>query len=407
MHTLESYDLVPYESFAVAESHPDQLACLARLLGVAAAPPESCRVLELGAAAGGNLIPMAWGLPGSEMVGVELSREQARRGQALIAALGLGNVRLLHQDILAVDEAQAPFDYILVHGVYSWVPEAVKERILRLCGRLLAPHGIAYVSWNVLPGWHARAMMRDMLLAHCAAAAAPGQRLALARELLDLLHRGLADDPRPVATVLRTEVDYLRSARASYLYHEYLEETNAPETFHTFRERARRHGLRYLAEARLHTMFGSTLPAAARSVLDGIADQDDQEALMDCLTLRPFRQTLLVREGVEPDLEIDLDRLGAYGLYADLQPLEPPRLDRVDPQPYATPGGARVSPWSIRSPRRPWPSSPRSIPTPCPSPGCSPQPRSWRCGRAPPRWRWMRTAAWSSSSTSTHPRGWG
>jgi SAM-dependent methyltransferase len=343
MQTIESYDAVPYESFAVPESHPDHLACLARLLGVEAAPPEACRVLELGAAAGGNLIPMAWGLPGSELVGVELSAEQARRGQGMIAGLGLANVRLLHQDILAVDDTQAPFDYILAHGVYSWVPEAVKEQILALCGRLLAPHGVAYLSWNVLPGWHARAMVRDLLLDGCAAAGDAQERLARARALLERLHRGLADDPRPVAAVLRSEVEYLRSARGSYLYHEYLEDTNTPETLPTFLARAARHGLRYLGEARLHSMFASTLPAAAQAVLEDIEGQTGQEALMDALTLRPFRQTLLVHREVEPALELDLDRLSDYGLFADLHPLAPPLLDRVEPQTYATGGGERFT----------------------------------------------------------------
>lgn len=343
MQTIESYDSVPYESFAVPESHPDHLACLARLLGVAAAAPEACRVLELGAAAGGNLVPMAWGLPGSELVGVELSAEQARRGQGMIAGLGLTNVRLLHQDILAVDDSQAPFDYILAHGVYSWVPEAVKERILALCGRLLAPRGVAYLSWNVLPGWRARAMVRDLLLDGCAGASDPQARLSRARAVLERLHRGLAGDPRPVAAVLRTEVEYLRSARASYLYHEYLEDTNTPETLAIFLARAARHGLRYLGEARLHTMFASTLPAAAQGVLEDVAGQTEQEALMDALTLRPFRQTLLVRQEVEPELELDLDRLSDYGLFADLHPLAPPRLDRVEPQTYATGGGERFT----------------------------------------------------------------
>jgi SAM-dependent methyltransferase len=163
MPTLPSYDQVPYESFAMPDTHPDYLATLVRLLGVQAAPAERCRVLELGAAAGGNRIPMAFGLPESTFVGVELGAEQARCGQAMIAALGLANVHLRHQDILDLDLDQEPWDYILVHGVYSWVPEVVRERILALCGRLLAPHGIAYLSYNVLSGWHSRAMLRDIL----------------------------------------------------------------------------------------------------------------------------------------------------------------------------------------------------------------------------------------------------
>lgn len=339
MPTLTSYDQIPYESFAMPDTHPDYLSTLAGLLGCPAAPAERCRVLELGAAAGGNLIPMAFALPASTFVGVELGADQARRGQAMIADLRLANIRLLHQDILDVDEAQEPFDYILVHGVYSWVPEPVQERILGLCGRLLAPHGIAYVSYNVLPGWRSRAMLRDMLLHRTRRLTSPGERLAQARALLDLLAAGFSDDPRPEAEVLRREVEYLRAARASYLYHEYLEETNAPVLFSSFLARAERHGLRYLADTQLHTMFASTLGPAAQAVLAGIEPQSEQEQAMDFLTLRPFRRTLLVRADVEPDLEIDLERLYDVGLYADLKPVEPAVLGEIRPQTYASAAG--------------------------------------------------------------------
>jgi methyltransferase-like protein len=342
MKTLDSYDVIPYESFAIPETHPDFLASLGCLLGLSVPDPEHCRVLELGAASGGNLIPMAFHLPWSEFVGVELSAEQARRGQAMIAELGLSNVHLLHQDILQVDETSGPFDFILVHGVYSWVPEAVKEHILHLCGRLLCERGIAYISYNILPGWRQRGMLRDMLLFHCRLATAPGERLSLARELLDRLDKGLENDRRPEARTLRSEVEYLRKARASYLYHEYLEETNSPELFSDFMSRARRHGLEYLAESKLHTMFASTLGPAAEQALEGLGDQVAQEQYMDFLRLRAFRQTLLVRAEVRPSLNIDLEQLFSFSFYADLQPLERIRLNRIKRQDYAAPDGARL-----------------------------------------------------------------
>jgi methyltransferase-like protein len=342
MKTLDSYDQIPYESFAIPETHPDFLATLGRLLGLATADPEHCRVLELGAASGGNLIPMAFHLPWSEFVGVELSAEQARRGQAMIADLGLTNLRLLHQDILDVDETQAPFDFILVHGVYSWVPEVVREQILHLCGRLLSDRGIAYVSYNILPGWRQRGVLRDMLLFHCRGAQSAGERLSQARELLEILAKGLSGDTRPEAQTLGREVEYLRTARASYLYHEYLEETNSPELFSDFMARARRQGLEYLAEAKLHTMFASTLGPSAEAALDGLDTQVAQEQYMDFLRLRAFRQTLLVRARARPCLEIDLERLYEFSIYADLVPLQRVQLNRIKAQSYGAPDGGRL-----------------------------------------------------------------
>lgn len=342
--TLASYDAVPYESLALPETHPDHLGAIGALLGIETAPAQACRVLELGAAAGGNLIPTAFHLPGSECLGVELSAEQAARGQALIQELRLPNCRLLHQDILSLNPDPArdlgTFDYIVVHGVYSWVPESVREHILHLCGGLLSPQGIAYVSYNVLPGWRSRGMLRDMLLHHCRGVESPGARIAKARDLLALLAAGLAGDGRPEAEVLRQELAYLEGARESYLYHEYLEEVNAPETFSAFMTRARAQGLRYLADARLHTLFPSSLSLAAQGVLERFETQLETEQYMDFLTLRPFRRSLLVRAQVEPDLDIDLGRLLRFHLYADLEPEGPPVLDRVLPQTYRMAGGA-------------------------------------------------------------------
>jgi methyltransferase-like protein len=339
MQTLDSYDQVPYGGHAIPDTHPDYLATLAGMLGIAAAPPQRCRVLELGAAAGDNLIPMAFQLPDSDFVGVELGAHQAQRGQALIAALGLTNVVLLHQDILSLDETLGRFDYILAHGVYSWVPDPVKEQILSLCGRLLTPNGVAYVSYNVLPGWHQRGMLRGMLLHQTSGAATPAERLDLAYGFLELLAAGMDQDQRPLVQSLREELEYLREARPAYLYHEYLEATNAPETFSTFLGRAERHGLRYLADTQLHTMFASTLAPAAQAVVGLCKDQTEQEQLMDFLTLRPFRRSLLIRSGLEPNLEIDLQHLHAYGLYADLTPTDGADLSRPLPEPYASTAG--------------------------------------------------------------------
>jgi methyltransferase-like protein len=216
----------------------------------------------------------------------------------------------------------------------------VREHILRLCGCLLAEQGIAYVSYNTLPGWRHRGMLRDMLLHHCRDARSPAERVTKARELLGLLAAGLAGDGRPEAEVVRQELAYLEGARTSYLYHEYLEDTNAPETFSAFMGRAQGQGLRYLADARLHTLFPTSLNPAAQAVLDRFETQSEMEQYMDFFTLRPFRRSLLVRAQAQPNLEIDLGRLLGFRLYADLVPGETPVLAHVRPQTYRTAGGA-------------------------------------------------------------------
>ncbi|MGC1294562.1 MAG: class I SAM-dependent methyltransferase, partial [Alloacidobacterium sp.] len=152
------YDAVEYPGFAYAHTHPDQLAVMALLYGLDPPPVETCRVLEVACNEGANLIPMAYTIPGAKFVGFDIAPECVARGQEHINALGLKNIRLFAADMLNVGPELGQFDYIIAHGLYAWVPEPVRDRALALCGELLKPNGVAFVSYNALPGSHLRQM---------------------------------------------------------------------------------------------------------------------------------------------------------------------------------------------------------------------------------------------------------
>ena len=333
-----SYDEIPYGSAPISETHPANLAMQGRLFGMSPADPARCRALELGCAAGGNLIPMAYRLPGSEFLGVELSGAQAAAGRAVIEALALPNARIVQADLRDLGDL-GRFDYVIAHGLYSWAPPAVRERLLALCGRVLAPQGIAYVSYNTLPGWRLRGTLRDLLLYSVRGADAPRARLARAREALPRLETAFATQDGPIAAYLRDELARLRTRDASYLYHEYLAEVNAPVLFSDFIAQAQAHGLQYLCEAELQTMFADALGEKAAAFIDGFDDLIEQEQHMDFLRVRAFRQTLLCRTGIALTRELDLDSFAAFFYHACLEPKEPPDLRDPRPQPYVAPAG--------------------------------------------------------------------
>jgi hypothetical protein len=83
-----------------------------------------------------------------------------------VASLGLTNIELIHCDILDFDPSSGQFDYIIAHGVYSLVPHVVREKIMAIFKAHLAPHGVAYVSYNSHPFSHTRNLARDMMLFH-------------------------------------------------------------------------------------------------------------------------------------------------------------------------------------------------------------------------------------------------
>ena len=339
----DSYDELPYRSVPHPDSHPTHLAVLGRLLGIPAPDPYRCRVLELGCAAGGNLIPIAWYLPETECVGIERSARQAEDGNRLIGALGLANCRILAADLRDVGAELGRFDYVVAHGVFSWVPDEVRASVLGLCRDLLAPNGIAFLSFNTLPGWRLRGALRDMLLAHCRGVEGTAARLEKAGELLRFLAAAQADATDPAAAYVRQEVRYLLGAHPSYLYHEYLAATNEPLLFRDFATLVQAHGLQYLADATLATMFPSTLGPGAEQALAAIDDQVELEQLIDFVRLRNFRRALLCHAEVEVDREISLERVQALAFYADLPVLPPLVLDREEPQDLPLAGGARAT----------------------------------------------------------------
>jgi len=295
-----SYDVVAYGQLAFAQTHPDRLATVARIFGLTPPPVATCRVLELGCASGANLIPMAFNLPASSFVGVDLSHVQVQSALATVEALGLRNIQIRHASILDVDLQWGQFDYIICHGVYSWVEAAVQDKILRIAAENLAPNGVAYVSYNVYPGWHMREMVRHMMRYHAGHFDQPQEQIEQARALLHFLTSAV-DPSGAYGQLLGQEVERLKQNSDSYLYHEHLEQTNAPIYFHQFIERAERAGLQFLSEADVSDMLTALMPSSTAATLERISpDLLHLEQYMDFVRNRLFRQTLLCHAARRP-----------------------------------------------------------------------------------------------------------
>ena len=340
-----SYDAVPYSVIAFAQTHPDRLATIATLFNMRPAPSDGCRVLELGCALGGNLIPMALASPRSSYVGIDLSPRQIEEGQKMVRALGLKNIELKALSILDVDDSFGKFDYILTHGVYSWVPPAVQEKILTICSRNLNPHGVAYVSYNALPGWHSRAAIREMLWYHTMEIPGAADRVKAARGLLVFLSKSMPDQMPGYSALVRQELDVLSKTPDSYLLHEHLEEYNEPLYFHEFADRAARGGLQYLGEAQITTMFAGRFGSEVERTLRLIsADLLHMEQYMDFLRNRMFRQTLLCHADVKLDHSLRPESLTAMRVASPVKTVsESCDICSSDPEQFRIIGGPTLT----------------------------------------------------------------
>ncbi len=300
-----TYNEVLYESSARFATHPDRLAAIARLFGMDPAPVDRCRYLEIGCGDGSNIVSMAYHLPGSQFVGVDLAEVPITTGERMRAALEIGNLTLRAADLCSIGEEWGTFDYIAAHGVYSWVPAEVRDALLRVCQERLAPNGVAFISYNSLPGCYVRQFLRNLMLFHTRDIRDTRERLAQARWGLQFMAAStlLTDAWR---ALLEQDIAVMLELNDGWLLHDDLSEVNHALYFHEFTAHAGRHGLQYLGDADPPEMFDPL--GLLKPLTGGVLER---EQYMDFLKARGFRQSLLCHQSQSLErrpLEECLDR---------------------------------------------------------------------------------------------------
>lgn len=309
--THASYDDVPYEAGLSPRTHPQTAAVIGQLFGLKPAGVASARVLEIGCGPGNNLLPMAYSLPGASFVGIDLSARHIEAAAESAARLGLRNARFLEADVRDYVPDQA-FDYVICHGVFSWVPPETRAAILETCRRALSPQGIAYLSYNAMPGWHVRGAFREMLRAHARFFPTPRERVEQARAFASFLVdstsqlTGGSSYNAAYHTMLQEELSIIQRFPDFYVMHEHLADENHPLYFLDALDEISAHGLRYLGDANFSTMLTENLPRDVAQKLDAIAPTRELiEQYRDFVVDRHFRESLLVRDDVTLDGQLD------------------------------------------------------------------------------------------------------
>ena len=312
---MPSYNTISYPGHPYAQTHPDRLATVATMYGVTAPPPDNCRVLEIGCGDGSNLIPMAATMPGSSFLGIDLADSSIEEGAHTIAELGLANIQLSAENVLYAGSGWGKFDYIICHGVFSWVAPRVQDKILELSSRHLSTNGVLYISYDALPGSKIREAIREILLfARYGIGAEDDPELSFAR--VNALLHFMADGPRNLntynETVQKERARALESGAAA-LIHERLTNDYAPTYLHHFLKRAEAFGFQFLAEADFFDLEQKRLTPDATKFLNAIAGDNRvlREQYAGFATGRAFGQTLLCRNDVQIDQALQVDRITA------------------------------------------------------------------------------------------------
>jgi SAM-dependent methyltransferase len=327
------YDQVAYPSFPYRQAHPLRLGVAAALRNAPFAPVDRARVLEIGCGEGANIIPLAVHYPQGQFVGFDLASTAVEAGRRMVDQLGLSNIRLEARDILQAGADLGEFDYIIAHGVYSWVPEPVREGLLKLVSACLSPTGLAFVSYNALPGCHFRRMMREMMRRHLRGVEGYEARLAKAQELLHFLS-DTALDNEIASQALKEQSESMLQRDPRVLFHDELGEVWEPFYLHEFVDAAERHGLQYVGDADAAHWREEWLPTERGEAVTALVGTDPlaNQQYLDFINLRFFRQTILSRAGVP--LTAPVEPRWLRGLWARARArLEDPQANLEDHEP--------------------------------------------------------------------------
>jgi SAM-dependent methyltransferase len=204
---------------------PVAMRYVAALNGVV--PPgtaDGFRFLELGCGLGRCLTTLAAAQPRGEFVGVDLNPDHTAAVARDIDAGELANARVITADFGHLPTDLGSFDFLALHGVYSWVAPSVREELLAIARERLAPGGLLLVSYNAMPGWAHLQPIRGILRQYAALRQGDSeQRVRDAVAYLVFMREKQAkyfeDNPRAAAYV-----DALLQQDPRYLVHEYMNE---------------------------------------------------------------------------------------------------------------------------------------------------------------------------------------
>ena len=295
------YSELGYKSMPFPYTTPATLEAYAALVGVSAPNPKTARVLELGATYGGNIISQALFNPDATFVGIELSQEQVEKGNEVISNAGLTNVSLIQSDIASIGSEIGTFDYIIAHGVYSWVDDGVKDALLRLIDEHLAEDGIAYISYNTYPGWHTMEEVRQLMMFSN-------------RDKAQFNHKEKVLHGKTIGSIVGSQIlkyDNLKERNSKflgalrsvmqkdeyYVGHDHLEPNNDPVYFYQFNDHLEAHNLAYLCDADLTLSMVRSFDADIADTLDKLALNDHvaQEQYLDFMLDTTFRKSIICK----------------------------------------------------------------------------------------------------------------
>lgn len=308
-----NYDRIHFSSKPSPERCPERLAAIATTYGLSPQDIETANVLELGCSTGENLIPLACAYPNSNFLGLDISKKQIAKASELVNLFELKNISFQVKDIASFEEGSEKYDYIICHGVFSWVDSETQESIFKLLRGRLSENGIGVISYNCHPGWQMRNRLKEIVSYADQANDSIEERCVRARKSLEVFLALLEEEYHPNSLLLKKEIHHVLAQSDSYLVHEVLNSSASSSMVSEFLSSAEEKDLQYLGDGRpsrmrFHKFHEEQLDHKHATAFSELAtDEKKREQYIDFLFPVAFRSTLLCHK------EQEISRSGVLG----------------------------------------------------------------------------------------------
>jgi SAM-dependent methyltransferase len=252
---------------------------------------------EIGCGTGLTTYVLAAANPDGYFVGIDLSPTHVTQATQRATAGGLANLRYLAKDIVDLESSKLPeFDFITLHGLYSWVDAKTRAAIRRFIDARLRPGGVIYLSYNAMPGWSSAALIRRFFEEKFPRV--DGDPIVRTAAILNML-ADFENKGAPLFTDNESVRSYfagLRNRDLRYLAHEFLAPAFDPMYFADVCSDMEQIGLRYVGDGDVlqNLPRHSSLPSFIET-LAGIPERSEREAFKDFVHNRFFRRDVYIR----------------------------------------------------------------------------------------------------------------
>ena len=296
------------------EMAPDWLDLSAMLAGAAPARRDGeapFRYLELGCGQGMGLCLLAAANPQGQFVGVDFLPDHVAHARAVAQAAGLTNIQFSDGDFVALAQ-QWPvdfgrFDYVSLHGVYSWITPPVRTALVRCLGQATASGGLVYIGYNAQPGWLGSMPFRHISRLLKEESNQPSEAVMQASiGLFDRLAAGGANSFR-ILPGLKSRLAAVKRQASNYLIHEYLHAGWHPLWHSEVAKEVAGEGLTFVGTASLaETLLPGALPPPLRATVEEQVSSVLRIDVQDLVINQSFRRDVFRPSSLWPTLAGDV-----------------------------------------------------------------------------------------------------